>query len=63
MMVELEQVVRRHILAECPARTDDALRERFGISYNTLRKIEAGQPIRISLTSRLRDRLAVGLSN
>lgn len=58
MMVKLEQKLSRHILAHCPARTDQALRDRFGISYNTLRKIEAGRPIRGSLARRLRDRLA-----
>ena len=31
--------------------------QRFGISYNTLRKIEAGDPIRRSVAARLEDRL------
>jgi len=32
--------------------------ERFGISYNTFRKIERRQPIRVSVAERLRARLA-----
>lgn len=38
-------------------RTDEALNAQFGISYNTWRKLMAGQPIRPSLASRLTDRL------
>lgn len=57
-MEKLESTVARHILQHCPSRTDKALQERFGISYNTLRKIEGGQPIRRSLALRLADRLA-----
>ncbi|MET0240005.1 MAG: hypothetical protein ABW184_08915 [Sphingobium sp.] len=39
-------------------RTDAALNARFGISYNTWRKLIAGQPVRASLLSRLESRLA-----
>ncbi|MET0240843.1 MAG: hypothetical protein ABW184_13215 [Sphingobium sp.] len=38
-------------------RTDEALNDRFGISYNTWRKLVAGQPVRSSLLSRLEARL------
>lgn len=38
-------------------RTDEALNARFGISYNTWRKLLAGQPIRPSLADRLKDRI------
>ena len=38
-------------------RTDAALGARFGISYNTWRKLIAGQPIRASLLSRLETRI------
>lgn len=38
-------------------RTDEALNARFGISYNTWRKLIAGQPVRASLLSRLEARL------
>lgn len=39
-------------------RTDEALNARFGISYNTWRKLLAGQPIRPSLAVRLTGRIA-----
>ena len=38
-------------------RTDEALNARFGISYNTWRKLIEGQPVRASLLSRLEARL------
>ncbi|HEX7822075.1 MAG TPA: hypothetical protein VF463_15815 [Sphingobium sp.] len=38
-------------------RTDEALNARFGISYNTWRKLMAGRPIRASLLNRLEARL------
>lgn len=56
-MVILEPKLAHYVINNCPARTDEALMERFGISYNTLRKIEAGLPIRSSLANRLEDRL------
>lgn len=40
-------------------RTDEALNARFGISYNTWRKLMAGQPVRASLLSRLEARVAL----
>lgn len=39
-------------------RTDEALNARFGISYNTWRKLLAGHPIRPSLADRLKGRIA-----
>ena len=56
-MVSLERGLAKYVLENCPARTDEALMERFGISYNTLRKIEAGSPVRHSLAVRLENRL------
>ncbi|MET0361042.1 MAG: hypothetical protein ABW048_04725 [Sphingobium sp.] len=38
-------------------RTDEALNARFGISYNTWRKLIAGNPVRASLLHRLEARL------
>ncbi len=38
-------------------RTDRALTEQFGISYNTWRKLIAGEPIRASVLTRLEARL------
>lgn len=61
-MVELNPQIASHILEHCPARTNDALRERFGISYNTLLKIERGEPIRRSLAERLQERLRAEIS-
>lgn len=38
-------------------RTDEALNDRFGISYNTWRKLIAGEPIRASVLRRLEERI------
>ncbi|MFG6283222.1 hypothetical protein [Sphingomonas sp. S6] len=46
-----------HIVAQCPGRTDEALQPRFGISYNTWRKIAAGEPIRATVAARLIERI------
>lgn len=56
-MINLDEELVAYMLRECPGRTDEALMERFGISYNTFRKIEAGLPIRKSLAERLEVRL------
>jgi hypothetical protein len=37
--------------------TDEALMPRFGISYNTWRKVRAGEPIRRSVAERLERRV------
>jgi hypothetical protein len=39
------------------SRTDKSLMERFGISYNTWRKLSKGQPVRASLIERLESRV------
>lgn len=39
------------------AKTDEALNDRFGISYNTWRKLIAGRPVRRSLAERVTDRV------
>jgi len=54
--VEPEMVARmqRHM----DGRTDEALNARFGISYNTWRKLAVGQPVRASVASRLLSRLS-----
>lgn len=56
-MVTLDEELVAYMLRECPGRTDEVLMDRFGISYNTFRKIEAGLPIRRSLAERLEVRL------
>ncbi|MEC3909754.1 hypothetical protein U5A82_04505 [Sphingobium sp. CR2-8] len=38
--------------------TDEALNSRFGISYNTWRKLVAGQPVRRSLAERVTCRVS-----
>lgn len=58
MMVRLEAEIANHILKTCPARHDRALQDCFGISYNTFRKIEAGEPIRQTVALRLMDRIS-----
>lgn len=54
--LEEEMILQMQRLAT--GRTDEALNARFGISYNTWRKLLAGQPIRPSLADRLKDRIA-----
>ncbi len=55
-MITLPTDVVEHLNAHCPARTDEALQPRFGISYNTWRKIERGEAIRGSVARRLIER-------
>ncbi|CAM8661561.1 MULTISPECIES: DDE transposase family protein [Sphingobium] len=54
--LEEEMILQMQRLAT--GRTDEALNARFGISYNTWRKLLAGQPIRPSLANRLKGRIA-----
>lgn len=54
--LEEEMILQMQRLAT--GRTDEALNARFGISYNTWRKLLAGQPIRPSLADRLKGRIA-----
>jgi len=56
-MVRLDEDCTQYVLTHCPTRTDAALMRRFGISYNTLRKIEARSPLRPSLAARLHARI------
>lgn len=50
------QIVNR-MMAQLPGETDEALMDRFGISYNTWRKVRMGSPIRHSVAERLEQRL------
>jgi hypothetical protein len=52
-MCRLPEDIVVHLARHCPARTDEALQPRFGISYNTLRQIERGQAVRASVAQRL----------
>ncbi len=56
--MRLPDDVADYVLRSCPARTEEAVMSRFGISYNTLRKIERGEPIRASVAQRLLERIA-----
>lgn len=55
--VHLEADMIRQMQSLATGRTDEALNARFGISYNSWRKILAGQPIRPSLAHRLTARI------
>jgi hypothetical protein len=48
-----------NLTADAPSLTREALNDKFGISYNTWRKLMAGQPVRISLIERLTQRLGL----
>jgi hypothetical protein len=56
-MMKLDEVFVERLLQDCPGRTDEHLMERFGISYNTFRKIERGESIRASVALRLMEKL------
>ncbi len=56
--MRLPDDIADYVLRSCPARTEEAVMSRFGISYNTLRKIERGEPIRASVAHRLLERIA-----
>ena len=51
---EAVALMQRHL----DGRTDETLNARFGISYNTWRKIAAGQGVRPSVADRLLARLS-----
>jgi len=52
----LDQLLSERLRREVTAQTDAALMEQFGISYNTWRKVRAGDPIRASVADRLEQR-------
>lgn len=56
-MVHLEEDFISSMQRLATGRTDEALNERFGISYNSWRKLLAGKPIRPSLANRLKVRI------
>lgn len=55
-----DQRLISRLLENPPARTDEGLNDRFGISYNSWRRLMAGQPVRTSLLKRLEQRLGMG---
>ena len=62
-MVKLKKNVAEYVVQNCPGRTDRVLMDHFGISYNTFRKIEAGERIRGSVAFRLENRLMAGCNS
>jgi hypothetical protein len=62
-VVILDDALRKEIVRSTEYRTDAYIMDRFGISYNTFRKIESCLPIRESLAVRLRMRLASQMEN
>lgn len=58
-LVHLSPEIVERMQTLVAGRTDEALNQRFGISYNTWRKLTAGEPVRASLADRLLDRLAL----
>ena len=56
-MKPVERDLARYLIAQTERYTKAQLLERYAISYNTLRKIEAGLPLRLSVAHRLEDRL------
>ncbi|OJY68082.1 MAG: hypothetical protein BGP16_14510 [Sphingobium sp. 66-54] len=59
-MIILPPAVRDHMRASNAVRTDEGMRAMFGISYNTWKRIDGGDPIRASLASRLLSRMGFG---
>jgi hypothetical protein len=53
----LEAQVVERMKTLVASRTRASLNERFGISYNTWRKVMDGLPLRSSLAARLRERV------
>ena len=61
-MRPVEQKLAHYLLSQSGKYTKGEVLERFAISYNTLRKIEAGSSLRLTLVNRLEDRLRKELS-
>lgn len=53
----LDPMLVERMKALVESRTRESLNDRFGISYNTWRKLIAGGPVRSSLAVRLQQRL------
>lgn len=56
-MRSVPQKVLDNMLADMRGQTSDVLMMQYGISYNTWRKIRAGDPIRNSVAERLEQRV------
>jgi len=60
-MRPVQRQVLDHMLAQMRGQTSDVLMMQYGISYNTWRKIRAGDPIRNSVAERLEQRVFDGI--
>lgn len=60
-MRPVQRQVLDHMLTEMRGQTSDVLMMQYGISYNTWRKIRAGNPIRKSVAERLEQRVFGGI--
>jgi len=56
-MIPLEPSLVSYLLNLCSMHTKSKILQDYALSYNTLRKIEAGLPLRRSLALRLENRL------
>ncbi|OYW48142.1 MAG: hypothetical protein B7Y36_16335 [Novosphingobium sp. 28-62-57] len=61
-MEHLPTAIVDHMHRTRPALTDEALQDRFGISYNTWRRIVADKPLRRSVAQRLISRIGAELA-
>lgn len=61
-MRPVQRQVLDHMLTEIRGQTSDVLMTQYGISYNTWRKIRAGDPIRQSVAERLEQRVFDGIT-
>lgn len=52
---EIVEMMKRLVTGQ----TDEALNDRFGISYNTWRKLVAGRPVRRALAQRVTQRVTI----
>lgn len=62
-MEQLPADIIDHMRRHCPTLTNAALQDRFGISYNTWRRIAADQPLRSSLAQRIISRVGRELNS
>ncbi len=60
-MRAVQRQVLDQMLAEMRGQTSNVLMMQYGISYNTWRKIRAGDPIRNSVAERLEQRVFGGI--
>lgn len=57
----VDAIIVSRIRDQLTGETDEALMGRFGISYNTWRKVRSGKPIRRSVAERLEQRMVASV--